>query len=363
MRFSATTGVNVLACGREQEVPLLLELEAPPAPDLGDEDRAGASVQIVLDLGGSMTGPTLEGALDAVAGMVHRLDARDNFGLVASGAATRVVVPAGPLTDKDDVVDRLAGLEAEGAGDLVAGYRCGLEELGRVAEGAGGTLLVVSDGHAEHPAADIERLGELAREAHDHAIVTSTVLYGPCPDRTELAALSRAGSGSHHVAASAAVAGAAMASEVADLQTRSVQSVCLTVRLGEDVELARLDGDLSHAAPAPGLVVVGLGDLYFEEQRRLRLWLRIGAAEEPGIKEVASLQLRWSEVPSLAERRSVVPVALRVVPQEAAGTARPGGLGGSHDEAPTRPAASVQQAAAQGPVAPQAPSDGLTAAG
>jgi Ca-activated chloride channel family protein len=276
-----------------------------------------------------MAGAPLEGMLDAIAAIVHRLDARDSFGLVAFAADAGVVVPAGPLTDMDEVVDRLARVQPDGPSDLAAGYRLGVAEVSRVAEGAGGTVLIVSDGRTGHDLLDGERLEGLARTAHADGIVTSTLTYGGGREETLLTALARAGSGNHHVADSAATASAAIASEVADLLARSVQSVSLTVRLEDAVELVGHDADLPLDRGPGGTFAVELGDLYFEEQRRLALRLRAGRPGAPAPRSLGSVELRYAELPSLVEQQVVLPLVLEDSTDEAASPERAEWAGGA----------------------------------
>src|SRR5688500_6170830 len=110
MKFSAQLDVNIVAHETEDEVSVLLDLAAPGAPDVGEERRS-TSLQVVLDRSGSMAGPRLDGALAALTGLVHRLDSRDNFGLVVFDDDAQVVVPAGPLTDKSHVLALIASIE------------------------------------------------------------------------------------------------------------------------------------------------------------------------------------------------------------------------------------------------------------
>src|SRR6478609_2483836 len=143
MKFSAQLDVHVVAHDAEDDVSVLLDLAAPGAHDMGETRRA-TSLQVVLDRSGSMDGPLLDGALSALAGLIQRLDSRDNFGLVVFDDSTQVVVPAGPLTDKPNVLARIASIESGGMTDLASGYLRGLQELNRVAAGSGGTLLLIS---------------------------------------------------------------------------------------------------------------------------------------------------------------------------------------------------------------------------
>jgi Ca-activated chloride channel family protein len=187
MKFSAQLDVNVVAHEVEDEVSVLLDLAAPGASNLPEERRA-TSLQVVLDRSGSMAGPLLDGALIALAGLVHRLDDRDNFGLVVFDDSSRVAVPAGPLTDKSHVLARIADITPGGSTDLAGGYLRGLQELNRVAAGNGGTLLLISDGHVNRGISDPDALGGIARKAHADGLVTSTLGYGIGYDETLLTA-------------------------------------------------------------------------------------------------------------------------------------------------------------------------------
>jgi len=59
MKINTLLDVNMLAHETEDEVAVLLELEAPIS--LEDVTRRQASLQVVLDRSGSMAGPPLEG--------------------------------------------------------------------------------------------------------------------------------------------------------------------------------------------------------------------------------------------------------------------------------------------------------------
>lgn len=319
MKFSAQIDVNVVAHEADDEVALLLDLVAPSAPETGVE-RSGTSLQVVLDRSGSMAGAPLNGALNALAGLVARLDGRDNFGVVVFDDKAQVVIPAGPLTDKADVLATLAGITPGGMTDLSGGYLRGLQEIKRVVGDAGGTLLIISDGHVNGGIRDAAHLGDLARQAHGKGIVTSTLGYGLGYDETLLSAITRGGSGNHHFAENPDSAGAAIASEVTDLLAKSIQAASLTVHFSESVELLRLYNDLPSTQIGPGQVMIELGDFYFEEERKLLMRFKVPAMAALGLAQIASLELRYVELPSVVEHVVSLPLSVNVVPgDEAAG--------------------------------------------
>ena len=318
MKFSAQLDVNVVAHESQDEVAVLLDLVAPVAAQA--EERSPASLQIVLDRSGSMSGAPISGALQALAGLVQRLDSRDNFGLVTFDDNAQVVVPAGPLTDKAAVLARIASVRPGGSTDLSSGYFRGLQELKRVAGGGGGTLLLISDGHVNAGVSDADTLGDIARNAYGDGLVTSTLGYGLDYNETLLSAVTRGGSGNHHFAQDPDAAGAAIASEVTGLLSKSIQAASLLVSCEPSVELLRLYNDLPAAQVGQGQVMVELGDFYAEEERKILVKFRVPAMAALGLALIAKLQLRYVELPDLLEQIVTIPVHVNVVPgDEAAG--------------------------------------------
>lgn len=317
MKFSAQLDVNLVAHETEDEVAVLLDLVAPAVPETSDS-RPPSSLQVVLDGSGSMAGDKLDGAVRALEATVARLDAKDNFGVVVFDDQASVVVPAGPLADKQQVIGRLRALRAGGMTDLAAGYLRGLQEVKRVAGDGGSTLLVISDGHVNRGLLDRDRFAELAARAHDAGVVTSTLGYGLGYDETLLAALARSGTGSHHFAENPDAAGALIASEVDHLLTKTIQAASLTISFSSQVELVQLYNDLPAQQIGDGQVMVEVGDFYADEARRLLLRLKVPAMAALGLTQVATLELRYVELPQLVEHVVTLPVAVNVVPGDQA---------------------------------------------
>lgn len=320
MKINALLDVNVVAHEAEDEVAVLLELQAPAAA--ADSNRPQASLQVVLDRSGSMYGAPLEGAKQALVALVRRLEPTDNFGLVTFDDSAQVVVPAGPLTDKETVIRQIQAVHSGGSTDLSAGYLRGLREIRRVtaAGGAGGTVLVVSDGHVNAGIRDADEFASVTAKAYEDRIVTSTLGYGRGYDESLLAAIARAGSGNHVFADNPDAAGAAIAGEVDGLLHKVVQALSLTVRFEPAVEFLRLYNDLPTQQLADGSVMIELGDLYAEETRKVLLKLKVPAMAALGLARVATLELAYVELPGLVEQVASLPITVNVVPgDEAAG--------------------------------------------
>lgn len=323
MKINALLDVNVVAHEAEDEVAVLLELEAPPA--LADATRPQASLQVVLDRSGSMRREPLEGAKKALIALVRRLEPTDNFGLVTFDDSAQVVVPAGPLADKDAVIAQIQAVHSGGSTDLSAGYLRGLRELRRVmsaqsGRGSSGTVLVISDGHVNAGINDADEFASVTSKAYADSIVTSTLGYGRGYDETLLTAIARSGSGNHVFADNPDAAGAAIAGEVDGLLNKVVQALSLTVRIEPAVEFLRLYNDLPAQQIGDGQVMIELGDLYSEEARKVVLKLKVPALPALGLARVATLEISYVELPGLVEQVVSLPITVNVVPgDEAAG--------------------------------------------
>lgn len=323
MQINALLDVNVVAHETEDEIAVLLELEAPAA--VADAARPQASLQVVLDRSGSMRGAQLEGAKRALTALVRRLEPSDNFGLVTFDDSAQVVVPAGPLYDKDSVIDRIRAVHAGGTTDLSAGYLRGLREIRRVVPTHGGnrgsgTVLVVSDGHVNAGIRDADELAGVTAKAYADSIVTSTLGYGQGYDETLLTSIARSGCGNHVFADNPDAAGAAIAGEVDGLLNKVVQALSLTVKFEPAVDFLRLYNDLPAQQIGDGQVMIELGDLYSEEARKVLLKLKVPALAALGLARVATLEISYVELPGLVEQVVSLPITVNVVPgDEAAG--------------------------------------------
>ena len=158
----------------------------------------------------------------------------------------------------------------------------------------------------------------MARRANSKGVVTSTLGYGLGYDETLLSAITRSGSGNHHFAQDPDAAGAAIASEVTDLLSKSVLAVSLTVRCSPSVEMLRLYNDLPATVLGSGQLMIDLGDLYVEEERKILLKLKVPAMAALGLAEVARLELRYVELPQLLEHVVTLPISVNVVPGDQA---------------------------------------------
>ena len=319
MHLNTHLDIDVVALDSDDDVTVLLDLQAPAAPEAGGP-RPEHTAVIVLDRSGSMSGRRLAAAKRALVELVARLDDRDRFGLVVFDHEASVAIPAGRVGDlgRDELRRRIAAVRPGGSTDLSSGYLRGLQEAGRVATDTGATVVVISDGHANSGVTDPEQLRGVAASASGRSITTSTIGIGTGYDESLLAALAEGGLGNHAFAEHADAAAAAVAGELDGLLGKSVQAASLLVAPTGDVASVTLLNDGLSAQRVEDGILIELGDFYGGEQRKLVLTLRVPAVAALGLAQVAELTLRYVELPSLALHTVTVPVSVNVVPSDLA---------------------------------------------
>ncbi|HEU0240192.1 MAG TPA: VWA domain-containing protein [Micromonosporaceae bacterium] len=318
MHISAHMDVDVVAVETEDEVSVLVELTAPEAaPPDPNTVRHARTLQVVLDRSGSMAGDRLQGAINALLALVDRLEPTDNFGVVTFDHTVELAVPAGPLTDKPAVKRAIASIVDGGSTDLSAGYLRGIQEARRVVGAAGGTLLLISDGHANAGVTDPDALGAIGTKARRHGIVTTTLGWGLGYDERLMSAIARGGSGNELFAENSDQAVKLIAGEIEGLLSQTAQAASMLIRLSKHVSRVAVINELPTTATADG-VVAELGSFYAGETRKVLLTFTVPALAALGLTEVATLDLTYVELPSLKQHIVTMPLHVNVVPGDVA---------------------------------------------
>ena len=324
MKIDTQLDLDVIAAQTHEQLSLLVELTAAPAGAPSDaRNEAGArTVVVVLDRSGSMAGSRLDGARRGLIDLVDRLDPADNFGVVAFDNHVRIVVPAGPLTDRSAVKHRIGAIHPGGSTDLSSGYLRGVQEATRVlgaraAHGSGATILLISDGHANAGITDPTALRSVAATAAGKGVTTTTVGFGLGYDEVLMAAIAAGGSGNELFAETADDAVAAIAGELDGLLSHTAQAASLLIRMTPACRKAMVVNELPVTGTADG-ILVELGGFFAGEVRRLVLTFDIPGVEALGLAEVATLDFTWVELPSLIQKSVRVPVVVNVAPADIA---------------------------------------------
>jgi Ca-activated chloride channel family protein len=315
MHISTQLDLDVLALEGDDRLSLLVELTAPIS-DPG-ERHSPRTLVVVLDRSGSMAGDRLDGAKRALTDLVDRLDPADRFGLVTFDDQVRVEIAATPMTDKPAAKRRIAEIAAGGMTDLSAGYLRGLQEAGRAADGTGGTVLLISDGHANAGITDPDTLRGVAAKAGSDGIATTTIGFGLGYDENLLRAIAGGGNGSELFAEHADQAMVAIAKELDGLLSQTAQATSVLIRMAPACKGLLVVNDLSSVVTADG-VLIELGSFYSGENRRLVVTFDVPGIAALGLAEIAGLAFNWVELPALQQHSVTVPVHVNVVPGDQA---------------------------------------------
>lgn len=323
MHIDAHLEFDVLALEQDDTVTVMVEMQAPQAREEEEAHVEHAAV-VVLDRSGSMSGGRLAAAKRALVTLLDRLDDRDRFGLVSFDNQATVEIPAGlvGVAGKGRLRQAIEGLRTGGSTDMSSGFLRGLQEARRVATGAGATVVLLSDGHANSGIVDPGVFRDVAATAAGEGITTSTIGIGVGYDHHILAELATGGSGNHSFADGPDQAGAALSLEFEGLLSKTVQGASLMVDPAGLVQSVRILNDLPvHAVD--GQIMAELGDFYAGETRRVVLAFDVPAVTRMGPLELAQLQFTFTELPALQQHAVKVPVVVNVVPAEAAAARLP----------------------------------------
>lgn len=306
MELKAIADLNVIALGTPQSVSIMLDVTAPEAPDTGE--RPAKSVQIVLDRSGSMDGTRLDAARQAICALASRLHPDDCFGVVVFDDQAGVAVPNLPMREQNlsEIVAGVRSIHAGGSTDISAGYTLGLSEVRRRLPDGGGTVLVLSDGHANAGNTDASTFEALATQASNQQVTTSTLGIGVGYNELLLDAMATGGRGNHVYAEQDDSAISLLQHQVDGLLGVSAMNTHLRLRslTGEPAQNfvrilqrvpAWVEGDE---------IVVSLGDLYGGEQRRYVLDINVSAQNQAGPLPVLDITVEYVLVSTL-EQHSV----------------------------------------------------------
>ncbi|MRK01392.1 VWA domain-containing protein [Aeromicrobium sp. S22] len=269
---------------------MLVEVTAPPMPD--STRAVPTQLVVVLDRSGSMAGPPIEQAKQALCDVVDRLAPTDTFGLVTFDDTVDVVVPVGPVSDRSLIKAMIRSVRPGGSTDLAAGLVRGLKEAQRLESHDGVRILLVSDGHANRGVTDPAVIGRRTGQFLDQRISTSVLGMGLGYDELLLEAVSMAGAGNNYFADEAGTAGEAIAAECGELLAQRFLSVRLTVVPGNGVQRASVLGDLNVAAHNDG-VQIALGAFTADQTRSVVLQFDPKQAPKPGRRKVATVRLTY----------------------------------------------------------------------
>ncbi|MCB9392233.1 MAG: VWA domain-containing protein [Acidimicrobiaceae bacterium] len=296
---------TLVAVEAEQQVHMMLELTAPPAPAAR---RAPIDVVAVIDRSGSMSGQPLEAVIAAVNLLFRLVGDDDRIAVVTFDDHVDLALPLAHH-DTDTAWQALRRVRSGGSTNLSGGWLKAMEIL--AANGRAEALkriVVLTDGMANLGITSHDSLSGLCSAAKAQAITTTMIGFGDGYEETLLAAMADAGGGNDYWCAGADQAAQVFGDEFTGLTSVVAQNISVEVRPADPSARFRVLNEYPITVVDGGLQVA-LGDAYGDERRRVVAVFDVNPGPKAGPYRIADLVIRWaSTVGEIALHTVTVPV-------------------------------------------------------
>ena len=222
--------------GKPTQLGLMLEITAPAAPVVAATQHKTKSIVFVVDRSGSMAGGRLDVVLNTILETLPRLHPEDYIAVVSFDDQAIVNVALNQVKNHNmaEVIKSVKNISAGGSTNLEAGYRLGLEQAKSAPSGIETTIILLSDGQANQGNVDPVALGQLATQATEHLVVTTTMGIGSGYDENILSAMADGGNGNHIAAVKQGEALDGLQAEIDGLLLKTMLEVNFEITIGPD---------------------------------------------------------------------------------------------------------------------------------
>lgn len=238
--------------------------------------RVPSDFIVVADRSGSMQGEKLEYAKQAIRQLIARLGPEDRFALVTyeSSAELRVPLTAASAESRSRFLREVRELEVAGGTNMSGGLDLALRQIQRADDSRRATrVLVLSDGMANEGDRTLDGLVARARSSVERRAVLSAIGIGSDFDETVMTSLANAGAGAFYYLAKLEVLPTFLDAELKTAKETYAQGAELRFREAPGVRVTSVSG--LPVRRDQGLVVVPIGSLYAQHERKLWLTLRL----------------------------------------------------------------------------------------
>lgn len=228
--LSASLSHGALATGGDDERYAVIELDTDPA-EAGE--RPPLNVGILIDRSGSMRGDPIRHARRAALGLVERLGPDDRVAIATYDTHGEAVLPATAVTGDGaaEITDAIEGVTPRGMTNIHEGLAIAYDQLREARrEGALSRVIHLSDGRANRGVTSTPEMANLAMQASDQGIRTTSIGLGLQYNEELMEALADAGRGGYYFVGDPSDLQPVFAGELDDLEATVATDVELAIR-------------------------------------------------------------------------------------------------------------------------------------
>lgn len=302
MKINIKQEFDLVKANAKTSLGLMVEVTAPSSLSTEIVSRTNSAFVFVVDTSGSMGGGRLELIKDSLLAIWAELRPEDYFGIVKFENTANVVVGLKKKSELDaNHVRRSIGNLVPGGGTSIeAGLRLGLAEAASSPETMEATVILLSDGQANHGEVRPEVLGQLAAQATEHLITVSTFGIGRDYDDRILDQLSVSGNGNHFAGLTLEELHTGLRNEVEDLLSKTIKDLKIEFfASGGAPTNLRINAiqRLRKFTRQNGAALADIGDLAEEEIRSLLFEVELPSGVDLSYEGViADVKLSWLDV-------------------------------------------------------------------
>jgi Ca-activated chloride channel homolog len=291
-KLHLSTSEKYLPVDQPSVIHLMMQIKQPSV-ELG-ADRRPINTAFVLDRSGSMQGPKLTYAKEAVKFAVKNLEPVDTVALVIFDDIIEVLVPATPAEHKDQIISLINNVQAGGSTNLSGGLFAGVEEVRKNFDREKiNRVVILTDGLANVGITDHDRLKEMVRDICTSGIVVTTMGVGHDFDEDLLVDLAEAGNGNFYYIDSPEKLPAIFEQELSGLLSVTGQNPTLTIKPAAGIHLNAVFG--YQPEPVTGGVMIRLPDIYSGDTKTVLAELQIKPLKA-GLQPVVAIEFKYTDV-------------------------------------------------------------------
>lgn len=195
---------SAMLAGHANKVQVLVRVQAPNLPENKKQQRQPYGIGFVIDRSGSMAGVPLKEAVRCVRFMSDKLTDQDFASLVTFDSHVALEFPLSPMTERSDLNEALAEVDAGGQTNLHGGWREAVDEFVRKeTKIALKRVVLLSDGCANNGLLNRTSITRQVAKFASEGITTSTYGLGRHFNEELMIDMAKAGQGNHYYAETA----------------------------------------------------------------------------------------------------------------------------------------------------------------